>query len=165
MNALLLFGQVQSAWTAFLLRTAIDKLARKNYNSGRARPTESKQGLYFRLEALQRELTQEQIASIIAEFQACQYGPAEMCCDPQQECNLQGQQQQPPPPNADIGARNDEAQDDDSRDRILRLELMLGDFQHYSSMLETRIASFENRITALEANTTRRNARLARRVV
>ncbi|KAF7883340.1 uncharacterized protein EAF02_005260 [Botrytis sinoallii] len=154
MDASLLFGQYQSFWTVFLLRTAVDKLARKNYNIARARPGESKQSLIFRLGALQRELTQEQLASIIAEFLACQYGPADMQCAPQQECNPQGQQQQqPPPPNAEIGARND-----DSRDRILRLELMAGDFQALYN-------ESQNRVTALEANATRQNARLARRMV
>ncbi|THV49673.1 hypothetical protein BGAL_0184g00150 [Botrytis galanthina] len=190
MNASPLFGQHQSLWTVFLLRTAIDKLARKDYNIARARPGESKQCLYFRLEALQRELTQEQLASIIAEFRACQYGPADMDCAPQQECNPQDQQQQPPPQNAEIGARNDEAQDDDSRDRMLRLELMFGDFQEHALMQETQIEylvnrntelqaqynesqnlvtelrmqsdNSETRITALEANATRQNARIAR---
>ncbi|TGO20058.1 hypothetical protein BTUL_0001g00650 [Botrytis tulipae] len=193
MNASLLFGQHQSLWTVFLLRTAIDKLARKNYNIARARPGESKQCLYFRLEALQRELTQEQLASVVAEFRACQYGPADMDCAPQQECNPQDQQQQPPPQNAEIGARNDEAQDDDSRDRMLRLELMFGDFQEHALMQETRIEylvnrntdlqarynesrnlvtelrmqsdNSETRITALEANDIRQNARLARQMV
>ncbi|KAF7947225.1 uncharacterized protein EAE97_004474 [Botrytis byssoidea] len=193
MNVSPLFGQHQSLWTVFLLRTAIDKLARKNYNIARARPGESKQCLYFRLEALQQELTQEQLASIIAEFRACQYGPADVGCAPQQECNPQGQQQQPPPKNAEIGARNDEAQDDDSRDRMLRLELMFEDFQEHALVQETRIERLvnrntelqaqynesqnlvtelrmqsdnsETRVTELEANVTRQNARLARQRV
>ncbi|KAF7895473.1 uncharacterized protein EAF01_009435 [Botrytis porri] len=100
------------------------------------------------------------------------------------------ERQPPPPPNAEIDVRNDEARDDDSRNRILRLELMFEDSQTQTLMLGTQIEYLENhiteleaqyiesqnrlriqgdnsetRITALEANVTRQRALLARRVV